>query len=99
MTVTVYSLEYCPNCSLLKTALTGMHVEYKELDMAGAEGITELRVNGCWAMEAPVLQVDDEFYESGSLFQSGALNARILRECLRGHKGVSKGSYLYTKGT
>jgi hypothetical protein len=31
--------------------------------MGSAESITELRVNQCFAMEAPVLQVDDTFYE------------------------------------
>ena len=31
--------------------------------MSSAENITELRVNGCFAMEAPVVRVDDTFYE------------------------------------
>ena len=61
--VIVYSLPHCPNCVELKHALNDAGVKYSVLMMDTAEGITELRVNGCFAMQAPVLQVGDTFYE------------------------------------
>lgn len=61
--VIVYSLPNCPNCMRLKDALNLHRVVYKTLMMDTSEGITELRVNGCFAMQAPVLQVGDRFYE------------------------------------
>lgn len=62
--VIVYSLPCCPNCVALKDKLNMSKIPYKTMSMDSPEGITELRVNGCFAMMAPVLQVNDDFYES-----------------------------------
>jgi glutaredoxin len=61
--VILYSLPNCPNCMMLKDKLNMSKVKYKTLMMDTPEGITELRVGGCFAMMAPVLQVNDTFYE------------------------------------
>ena len=61
--VILYSLPNCPNCMILKDALNLAKVRYKTLMMDSAEGITDLRSCGCFAMQAPVLQVNDTFYE------------------------------------
>ena len=61
--VIVYSLPNCPNCMDLKEALRDAGIKHRTLMMDTPEGITELRVNGCFAMQAPVLQVGDAFYE------------------------------------
>ena len=59
----LYTLEHCPNCLQLKSKLIACGYEFTERPMDTAESITEMRVNGCFAMEAPVLQCDDKFYE------------------------------------
>ena len=61
--VVVYSLPNCPYCILLKDALNMAKVKYKTIMVDCAEGIAELRYGGCFAMMAPVLQVNDTFYE------------------------------------
>jgi hypothetical protein len=48
---------------VLKDKLNMSKIKYRTLMMDTPEGITELRVNGCFAMMAPVLQVNDTFYE------------------------------------
>ena len=61
--LTVFSLPHCPNCEELKDTLDELGFEYDVLMMDTAEGITELRANGCFAMQAPVLRIGDEFVE------------------------------------
>jgi hypothetical protein len=55
--VYVYSLPDCPRCEILKTTLTGSGIQFATYDMSEAATITELRLEGCFAMEAPVLAV------------------------------------------
>jgi glutaredoxin len=76
----VFTLEICPNCLQLKQALTDLEIDYDEMDMQSAEGITELRVNGCFAMEAPVLMIGDNFYETNDLFSNGKVDEKKLQE-------------------
>lgn len=61
--VILYSLPMCPNCLTLKYELIEKGIKFKVIMMDTAEGITELRSGGCFAMQAPVLQVNDTFYE------------------------------------
>ena len=42
----VYTLEFCPNCELLKGFLKKNGHTYAERDLSTAESLTELRVNG-----------------------------------------------------
>ncbi len=66
--LTVYTLENCPNCELLKVFLKTKGLSFREEDMSTAASLTELRVNGCFAMEAPVLRLGDTFLTSAELF-------------------------------
>jgi len=50
--IVVFSLPTCPNCDRVKAALREAGVEYCEMGMDTAAGVTELRINGCFAMEA-----------------------------------------------
>jgi glutaredoxin len=63
MSLILYTLPECPNCETLKEKLKIMGYEYEEKDMSTAENIAELRYSGCFALSAPVLQMDDTFYE------------------------------------
>jgi glutaredoxin len=61
--IKIYSLPDCPRCEEIKDKLRICGYEYEELPMDSAESITEMRVNGCFAMEAPVCEYEGIFYE------------------------------------
>jgi glutaredoxin len=80
----VYTLECCPNCDKLKAYLKKSGVSYSERDLSTAESLTELRVNGVFVNEAPVLQKGDEFLTTTDLFSSGRVNEATIAEFLAG---------------
>lgn len=80
----VYSLEFCPNCEILKDFLKKGKHTYDERDLSSAESLTELRVNGIFVNEAPVLQQNEDFYTSADLFPSGKLDEEHLSRLLKG---------------
>jgi glutaredoxin len=82
--LTVYTLEYCPNCDNLKGFLTKSGYKYFERDLSDAESLTELRMNGIFVNEAPVLQKDSEFYTSADLFPAGKLDGDYLSKLISG---------------
>ena len=61
--VVVYSTPTCPNCMVLKSLLKEKGIQFSEMNMSTPAGLTELRINGIFAMSAPVLQIDDQFYQ------------------------------------
>lgn len=69
----VFTTKSCPRCELLKKELVRLGEEFETLDMSLPQNMTELRVNGCFAMSAPVLQADDEFYNVLDLFNGDNL--------------------------
>jgi glutaredoxin len=64
----LYTLEDCPNCEMLKEYLKKKGIPFSERDMSTAESLTDLRVNGVFVMEAPVLRGGDTFLTSDDLF-------------------------------
>jgi len=74
----VYTLEFCPNCERLKACLTAKGYPYEEQDMSSAESLTEMRVNGVFVNEAPVLRLGDDFYTSADLFAGGSVLEDII---------------------
>ena len=80
--LTVYTLEHCPNCEMLKSYLSSRKISYAEKDMSSAESLTELRVNGIFAMEAPVLRSDETFLTSAELFSGGKVRDAEIRKTL-----------------
>ncbi len=80
----IYTLENCPNCELLKSYLDGLGVSYKEEDMSSAASLTELRVNGIFVEEAPVLRKNQVFLTSRDLFSAGKVRAEAIARCLEG---------------
>jgi len=63
MTIILYTLPNCNQCESIKAKLEAAGYDYQEEDMSTAENLTELKIHGCFAVEAPVLRVDDVFYE------------------------------------
>jgi glutaredoxin len=80
----VYTLEFCPNCELLKEFLAGRGIPFVVRDLSTAESLTELRVNGVFVNEAPVLQNDDRFLTSEDLFSSGAVREDRIKNLIEG---------------
>jgi len=80
----VYSLEFCPHCEELKDLLKKSNFAFYERDLSTAESLTELRVNGVFVNEAPVLQRGDDFYTSDDLFPSGTLDSGKIMKIVSG---------------
>ena len=80
----VYTLDHCPNCELLKGFLKKSGLTYSERDLSSAESLTELRINGVFVNEAPVLQKRDDFYTSADLFPAGKLDTDHLSRLISG---------------
>jgi len=82
--ITVYTLEICPNCELLKAYLKDQGAAFDEMDMSGAEALTELRLNGVFVMEAPVLRVGNRFFTSKDIFANGKVNEETVGPLCKG---------------
>ena len=80
----VYSLEFCPHCEELKDFLKKKGQTYSERDLSSAESLTELRVNGVFVNEAPVLQKGDGFYTTEDLFPAGKLDEKNVAKIIKG---------------
>ena len=80
----VYTLEYCPNCDLLKGFLKKGGYAFTECDLSTAESLTELRLNGVFVSEAPVMQKDEDFFTSADLFPSGKLDGAHIKTLIAG---------------
>jgi glutaredoxin len=80
----VYTLEYCPNCEILKEYLTRNRIPFNEKDMATAESLTELRINGVFVNEAPVLRGAGVFLTSRDLFLEGVLREERVQKLSEG---------------
>lgn len=80
----VYTLEFCPNCDTLKHYLKKKGVLFEERDLSTAESLTELRINGVFVSEAPVLQKDTRFLTSADMFTQGAIREEQIITFLEG---------------
>jgi hypothetical protein len=87
----VYSKEKHLQCEELKDALKEVGVHYHEVDIRNPEAITELRKNGCFALEPPVLQVvhasrSPRVLKNDDLFWDG----QLIREAVMDFTQVSR---------
>ncbi len=73
MKYVVYTTADCPRCEQVKKVLKGWGVEFDIVDMASAEALTELRVNGIFTLSAPVLMAGEDFYTVEELFDGEAI--------------------------
>jgi glutaredoxin len=80
----IYTLEYCPNCEVVKEYLKRNQIPFDERNMATAESLTELRINGVFVNEAPVLQGPGGFLTTRDLFSRGTLQEDRIRRCSEG---------------
>ena len=87
----VYSTEKHLQCEELKDALNEAGARYHEVDIRKPEAIRELRRNGCFALEPPVLQVvhapsSRMFLKNDDLFWDG----QLIREAVMDMMQVSR---------
>jgi glutaredoxin len=82
--IIVYTLETCPNCEILKDFLTKWGAAYEIRDMMSPAALTELRINGVFVREAPVLQRDRTFLTSADLFSATGLQKDVVTAILEG---------------
>jgi len=80
--IVVYTTQTCPRCVRLKKVLEENNVSYREADMSTPESLTELRVNGVFTNEAPVLQIDETFLTGDDLFRGNDVNTDALVDIL-----------------
>ena len=78
----LYTLEFCPHCEILKDFLSAHQIPYVVADMSSARALTELRLNGVFVQEAPVLQAGKKFLTSKEMFSGDTINeGPILQLC------------------
>ena len=73
MTIEIFTLGNCPRCEELAEFLSGLSVPFDTLSLDDAETITELRINGVFVTEAPVLHIGDTWLLPSQIFQNGYL--------------------------
>ncbi len=82
----VYSANLCDHCMKLKEFLRQNHIHFAEEDISTAESLTELRINGCFCIEAPILRIGNLFLTDKDLFQEEKiredLGGRLLKFAL-----------------
>ncbi|WP_373840187.1 glutaredoxin family protein [Methanospirillum sp.] len=78
----VYILEFCPKCEILKDFLISHQIPFTVVDMSSAKALTELRVNGIFVQEAPVLQMDKKFLTSKDLFNDDTVNEKQILDLI-----------------
>lgn len=63
---------------------------FAERNMMSAEALTDLRINGVFVQEAPVLQVGSTFLTNADLFSGGELREEAVAAAIEG--GVPGGA-------
>ncbi len=82
--LTIYTLEQCPNCEILKEFLKKQGIDFSEEDMSTAASLTELRVNGVFVNEAPVLRNGKKFLVHRDLFLKGTVLGENVLQLVEG---------------
>lgn len=87
--IKLFRTDTCPKCEKLKTLLKELNLPFTTMDMQSSEGLTELRFNGVFCLEAPVLQINSKFFTPKQIFSKTELSESFLTELLK-HE-LSKG--------
>jgi glutaredoxin len=82
--LTIYTLVDCPNCEILKEFMKKRGIDFSEEDMSTAAALTELRVNGVFVNEAPVLRNGTRFLTHRDLFLQGHVREENVSRLVEG---------------
>lgn len=80
--ITVYKTQSCPRCRLLMQWLDDHSIPFQTKSLESPEVITDLRLEGCFQMEAPILQIGETYYSAGWLFAGAMLETGKIAEAL-----------------
>ena len=58
--ITVYSLDICPICEIVKTELKRLEIPFENKDMSDSDSIAELAISGVYTRNAPVIQIEND---------------------------------------
>ncbi len=79
--IVIYTTSACPKCRALKNHIIG--IDYIEMDLTNPGVITELRLDGCFEISAPILQLGESFLSSGQMFyENGTLDTEPIKRLL-----------------
>jgi len=82
--IQVYSTPSCPRCRQLEKWLAASGKAYMVNDMSSPKIITELRTEGIFSLESPILRKtgpnQDDWYLASDLFQGDMLDEGKLAE-------------------
>ncbi len=81
--VIVYSATMCGHCLKLKDFLDSNNIAFEEKNIGTAEYLTELRVNGCFSMQAPILRIRERFITDKELFEGEEIRGEVVEEMMR----------------
>ena len=76
----LYSTPTCTRCAMLESELPE---DIEVLDMSRPEVLTELRCSGIFTLQAPILQIDEDFYTVEDLFKNEMVNVVKVRRLLQ----------------
>ena len=80
--IVIYTMDKCTKCAALKDSIKTMGIDYEERDMSASESIAELMSNGVFALSAPVLQVNDTFFDLPAIFPDVRNPRKISKEVI-----------------
>jgi hypothetical protein len=63
--------------------LDALGIEYETKNLQEAVVITDLRMEGCFEMSAPILQIGSIYHPAGWLFVDGRLQEEKIREAMQ----------------
>lgn len=82
----IYTTETCPKCKQLKSKLKKQGLEFEEVDMQDSQWLAELRVNGIFTVDAPVLEIQtgnsQKFLTSDEMFDGMMVRDSVLFDSL-----------------
>lgn len=83
MSIIIYGADNCPKCNELKKWMDEQKIpyDYREVD---ADIVTELRVDGVFERELPILKVVNRYYTPRNLWSIlGFMNKELLESIFR----------------
>jgi glutaredoxin len=81
--IVLYSTPDCPRCKRLAVWLAEQGLEFAIMDLTIPAVLADLRINGCFDREAPVLQIGDKYHSTRWLYEGDVLQTGKLMEVLR----------------
>lgn len=83
MKIRVYTSKMCQNCKKVKEFLAADGEAYEEVNITTAEALTELRMNGVFTLDTPVVQVGSTFITPHELFDGDELRKERVKGVIK----------------